>query len=839
LPAIRIAGREFGIEDGVLYMARERVSTQKLLEEVGLTRLSFWKEWERDENPDDLVQKKKLTVYREMMRRDEMVKLGTRLVALAVVAPEWRVESAQAGDPLHDEIAAFVEWNLRGLPGTFKDTQLGILSGRAYGYSPTEINWGVIERGPWKGKFGLCSLKTKPPFLYGFRRDDFGNLEALVMESKYGEHKDLDPQKWIIYSHDSGSVFGDPHGQSVLRVAYRWYKARQLLLPLRGVFVEKTASGVPHVKYPRGISPQERAKYVNAGKKLQTAASFSSPDDVILEFVGLKTASWQEFQRFDDACARAILDGLLVPSHLGFGPKSSTGSHAESKVHQNIFEWIKGDLSTDLARSCLTEQLIYRLVDMNWDVDEYPSFKYEDRSWEEVVETVTTFTEASATGAVGPLTLADVNLTRQMLGYPELSEKEWEERQQDGPPSLDKEIEKPTPADALDDGDDVDSGDNPDVSNDGKRGIPQKVDRVPAVQTARREFPPISEAQVAVGVHTNAKYLRELNAQERAVGFKPDQIRKKLDKIEAGAQRQMVQAMGRIREKLIPKLDRSGLLDGTANEADLYVFGGLDAAGKRQFRDALHGLMLTGHLTGAVDAKEGLERGLGKKLDMAQSAPAFTMDYMSVEGDFLFPKEAAEYFKGLIPMNPAAAEAIKQRAFWVTGQYLNDNGMLLNKIKSAIQAGFWSGDWSSVEGRIDGMFDEWIGSGTIQTETVGGYRLYSPYHTETIVRTNNARAYNAGRMMMYMGVRDSWEVFQWSSIIDAVTTDFCDLMDGQPFRLGQVEAPPAHYDCRSTFFALLRGMAHEPVDDDRLARIAIQRSPAFKAMSESGLLAIV
>lgn len=837
-----------------MYHART-LPTNVLMREVGLSKTEFWQAWMKDENPDDLVKRKQLTIYREMQRRDETIKMALRLVALAVVSPGWKVQPAKAGDPQSEEIARFVEWNLRNLPGTLKDVELGILSGRAYGFSLTEINWGIIEKGPWKGKYGLKSLKTKPPFNYGFRRDDYGNLEALVMESKLGEHEDLPPDKFIIYSHDAGSVFGDPHGQSAQRPAYRWYSARQMLLPMRGVFVEKVASGVPHLKYPRGISPAERAKYQKAGKKLQTAASFSSPDDVILEFVGLKSASWQEFQRFDDACARGEMDALLTPSNLGFGPRQSAGSRAESKTHKEIFGWISGDLDTDLTRSCMTEQLIHRLVDLNYEVEEYPSFEHDKRDWEEAIEVVATFAEAKAHGAVGPLTLPDVNKSRRLLEYPELSEKEWKERKEDGPPTPDEEA-RSTPLPMEPGEEDAGSEDNPDVEEPKKTsvtvpGMKDKIrtasaDEMPTIMVvvdpkdrdlleklterapefARRQFVPVSEASVRSGIHENPAYLRELTTVEKSAGFKPTVVQKAMEKLEKKAVAQMGEAMGRIEEKILAKFGREGFLDGSGKEADLYPLGGLDGRAKRDFGNTLFSLMLSADLNGAANAVEEMEKAGGKRLTFEKGARDVS-EFLTVTGDLLFPAEAEAFFGGLVPITGSVTDAMRKRAFWITGSYLNDDGSLLRQLKNIVHTGYFSGNWGQVEGRLSAVFDEWRGTGEIVDEVRGTYRLYSPYHAENIARTNSMRGYNQGRMRMYMKARDWWEVFQWSSIIDARTTDFCDLMDRQTYRLGQVDPPPAHHSCRSTFFAVMRGQAHRAVDDNRIARLKVVRAPDF------------
>ena len=54
-----------------------------------------------------------------------------------------------------------------------------MLDALAVGVSVLEINWKVIEDGPWAGRVGLRSLKAKDTSRFVFQTDGFYNLTAL------------------------------------------------------------------------------------------------------------------------------------------------------------------------------------------------------------------------------------------------------------------------------------------------------------------------------------------------------------------------------------------------------------------------------------------------------------------------------------------------------------------------------------------------------------------------------------------------------------------------------------------------------------------------------------
>ena len=86
---------------------------------------------------------------------------------------------------------------------------------------------------------------------------------------------------------------------------------------------------------------------------------------------------------------------------------------------------------------------------------------------------------------------------------------------------------------------------------------------------------------------------------------------------------------------------------------------------------------------------------------------------------------------------------------------------------------------------------------------------YGHSHVNTIISTNSARAYNAGRMDEFDRAGDLIEAYRYVAILDGDTTVYCREHDGQVIgkgnpAFGSVQ-PPNHYQCRSVFEPIFAG----------------------------------
>lgn len=101
-------------------------------------------------------------------------------------------------------------------------------------------------------------------------------------------------------------------------------------------------------------------------------------------------------------------------------------------------------------------------------------------------------------------------------------------------------------------------------------------------------------------------------------------------------------------------------------------------------------------------------------------------------------------------------------------------------------------------------------------ETAGTWM--SPWHAQTIARTETGKMYNAGRLARWMDEENNGfvEALQYDAIVDTRTTELCEHLDGRIIAItnGAMVAkftPPNHYQCRATWLPVTK---YEEWEDD-------------------------
>jgi SPP1 gp7 family putative phage head morphogenesis protein len=141
----------------------------------------------------------------------------------------------------------------------------------------------------------------------------------------------------------------------------------------------------------------------------------------------------------------------------------------------------------------------------------------------------------------------------------------------------------------------------------------------------------------------------------------------------------------------------------------------------------------------------------------------------------------------------------REKAFYISGETEQE---VLSTVQNTISSGIRNGLQTSV---IIGKIQDNLSSDTEK------YAL-------TIARTNASDVYNSGRMNLFMDEKISpfIEAYQFSAIIDDVTTEFCEQHDGQIIYPSDPEFltvnPPCHYNCRSLLIPIMVGDSENPGD---------------------------
>ncbi len=322
-------------------------------------------------SPDDLVSRRGFAVYDEM-QNDAQVRSCLNTKKFAVLAKGWSIQPA-SDSPEDVRIAQFIEFCLNDMKGSVQEMLFKVLDAIAKGFSVCEINYKPIEGGPFDGMIGLASIKSKDPADFGFDMDEFLNVRGLTHRGAgvqlqhqhcgVPQRSGLPAEKFIVYTHMP--VYELPHGQSDLRAAYKHWWSKEAIVKFWNLYMEKF--GMPTAKgtYKRGVPKDQQDDLLRVLDKIQQESALVVPEDVTVELLEARRSGDAGYITAIDyhnkQIAKAIL-GQTLTSDEG----SRVGSVALAKVHMDVLRFYLERLKRDLEETVMREQLIRRLVEINW-----------------------------------------------------------------------------------------------------------------------------------------------------------------------------------------------------------------------------------------------------------------------------------------------------------------------------------------------------------------------------------------------------------------------------------------------------------------------------------------
>lgn len=371
-------------------------------------------------NPDDLVSRRGLKIYSEMLK-DEQVKAVTEFKLSAILARGWDFKFGQTKLSEKEQQRRIDVFNavVAKMRGSFTDAIDGVSSGREMGFSITEKVYGTIDVAG-TAFVGINMMLTRDPTSFEFFTDEYGIVNRIVQKGTNLREVNIDLDRIIHYVHKP--KWDLVYGRSDLRAAHRSWYAKDQLVKLWLIHLEKFGGGIPVASraadsnLKSGTPDFETLK--ETLKNFKGMASVILPPGVTME-VHFPTTT-DQFEKalvyFDLAIAKA----LLVPNLLGLSHTGQTGSYSQSQTQFEAFFWT---LNADSARleECLNEQLFRDLGDQNWGDSEYPRFCFKPASMEHIKWVLTTWKELLGAKAVIP-TEQDERYLRSLLEMPERDE---------------------------------------------------------------------------------------------------------------------------------------------------------------------------------------------------------------------------------------------------------------------------------------------------------------------------------------------------------------------------------------------------------------------------------
>lgn len=832
-----------------------------LFDEISVTGSNIYKVGGMvDFNPDDLVGKKGLEIYRKMMM-DDQVKAVLTMKKFSRLMTNWEIQPAST-DEVDVEIADFVKDNIDNLPGTFEDNLLNILTGLEYGFSITEEVWYQIEKGEWAGMIGLKDLKTREPFQYAFDSDEFGNLkpdgivfqgiwlpsspptttstwaQQQVNNQVYSGQR-YPTNKFIIYSYNK--EFSNWFGKSDLRAAYRSWWSKEVLIRFMNIYMERFGMPTHVATFPKGTKKEDKEDLKSVLDKVQAKYSIVIPEDIKINLLQSASGGEVGYRTAIEMHNRFIARSILVPDLMGFTEATGGGSYALGKKHFDIFLWILKKLGKDIEESIVGEQLIKRLVDLNYpNVEQYPKFKFEDIT-EEGTQTKAMIVAAGVqSGFIDPtepwirnyLALPKVD-ENAVLGNPASQPQLGGIGEIGGTPNPDGTTTNQDGSTTYPDGTTV-SPEGEVISSDSANQFSRVTSYINKLKKQwtfvekdnRRYYAIPADFKKAKKKDFQETTLEPTKFEKKENYIK---VKKELDDYENETVDALSAIVKRQKEALVKDITRKRIFEDNklsdVNKIQLKFVGDF----KREMELRLIKLFLDSKL----DALKMMVKG-GADIELR----VLFQEEIVQPWEPVPPTEAIDFFNRKVLAKVVTADGTKTLIELATGSELSyyaakafaiagiERDYILKQAKGIILEGLKNGNWKDAIFNMESLFDGYLKTGELRDE-----ELVAPYRLETIVRTNFSEALNSGRRAMYSDpdVKDFVPYWQYTAIMDDRVRPTHADMHGRIYKandpIWDVILPPNGFNCRCSVIPITTAEVNNEVKSGSGIQISSYRLP--------------
>ena len=390
-------------------------------------------------NPDDLARRKGIKIYRDMLR-DEQVKAALSAKKFAVLSTGWEVhlpDTDEASDTTLTEYKDFVEFNFNEMKGSFDGKILDILTGLAYGFSCSEKEYWSIDYGPFKGKWGLKNLRTRPPDELQFEVDSAGDL---TKNGVWQNMVKMPSDKFVIYSH--ANSFGNYYGESDLKSAFNAWWVKTNLFRVLPISMERFAEPIAIASFEgTELQADQRSDLESFLKNLQSRSGIVLPKSIELKLMEPSKDVGSQYKIVLDYCDQLIRMAILMPSLMGMSSEQQVGSLARSQTEFDIFLMIISQLRREL-QTAINEQIVKPLLDFNYEIEhgQYPCFKFKEVTEEAKQNQYQLFLMGLTAGALtkGP---EDENALRDLINMQPLPQEITDQQEEIEQAKMDNELE--------------------------------------------------------------------------------------------------------------------------------------------------------------------------------------------------------------------------------------------------------------------------------------------------------------------------------------------------------------------------------------------------------------
>ncbi len=719
-------------------------------------------------NPDELVQKKGILTYNDM-RKDDQIKACQQTKISARLSTGYEIKAGDEKNVQSREYAEYITDQLANIKGTFKVKLRDILTARDFGYSITEKVLGIIQEGRWAGKIGLVDLKTKEPYDFTFKTDEFRNLQGIIRENvinprgdDFGSVKNPYPiHKFVVYS--ANKEFVNPYGRSDLREVYKAWWSKNFIMKFFNIYLERFGQPTIMASYPDKLS--EDKDFLDLIDDLlssyQTKTGFRIPDGAKVELLEAKRRGDAGYKDAIEMYDKRIARGLLWPDMaLQAGEKG--GSHALAKDRFSLFVLILDEMGYEIEDPIMQDQIIDPLILLNWGIVDKrlrPTFKFEP-----IHEANTELRAKIIDIMIGAgVVRADEEWVREWVNIPAKSKALIKEEKEAKKKAEDAENEDRTPPDE-------DESIEPFVK---KKFEASELRRQPTEFESKVDFVQLNAEMDSYEEFMQAELEEVTKKWKRQVMFQADKIFKTNDN--KAINKMNLKNTGEFKNILRDWLIKIHL-DSKFRDTDVLRESGMDVRTEKRPIPKSVGIKLFSHEYSTFP-----EFDAWSPMPLKQSVEFFNSKRLA-----FIKKDGKE--KRLFLANGKELRFYDDSAFAITGI---EQQHILNQSKMIMFDAVKSGDTGTAFKNLDALFAKYIDEGAISEN------LRNPNRLDTIIRTNTNDALNRGREALFKDpdVDEFVPFVQVSAVRDDRTTDYCLGLDGKVFRKADAPSFPAHFSC--------------------------------------------
>jgi len=357
-----------------------------------------------DYNPD-LQGTKAVDVYEEMRRSDPMISAILKVVKLPIHNTEIQIKPyCPMDEEVSDqdaEVAQFVEKALfENIDKPFNQLLGEILTCLEFGYSVFERVYRSDGEHIWLKDLAFRRQQS----IEKWQQDD--GSAGITQSVKYGVLRDGNNQTTINIPADKLLIFSyrregnNYEGMSLCRECYMPWFYKKTLYRFDAIRHERGA-GFPMIWTPQGASPEDVAEAkeiaANIRQTKETGVVFTGPkaDGWDLQFADTKALSNSNIQVSINHYNREIAKVILAQ----WIELDSGGSYALQKDQSDFTVMvINGVVKT--IEDVFNWYLIPELIDLNFDVEYYPTLKFSKVTKESVSESIININQSISSGTI-------------------------------------------------------------------------------------------------------------------------------------------------------------------------------------------------------------------------------------------------------------------------------------------------------------------------------------------------------------------------------------------------------------------------------------------------------